>query len=397
MFSANQQRRVTDLTSRPPDVARTPSSPGAVAIRWIRSSDAATAERTWKELESRLGGGGLACSWLWTGTWLEHYGDLVPHRFAVGEIGGAECGIALVTNGVQRRRGPFRVRSVHLGTAGEPPTESVYVEYNRVLVEPDHRAGFAAALLAELRSDPDWHELTLDGFAPEDAEPFLAAELRLEGRREVCPTTVLRKADETGGDVIGILRSSTRKKLRRSFRALGDVRAEWAETPEEALEILEELILLHQTRWTRTGHRGVFASPRVAGFHRALVRRLAATGGVVLFRASAASGTVGCEYGFIEGDRVLLYQSGLAGHPDRQVRPGFVADVLCMQACYERGFSEYDFLAGESIYKHQLSTDARELVWATWRRPAVRWQVMDTLAKVKRRAGAMRAAGRRRT
>jgi hypothetical protein len=71
--------------------------------------------------------------------------------------------------------------------------------------------------------------------------------------------------------------------------------------------------------------------------------------------------------------------------------------VLCMQACYERGFSEYDFLAGDSISKHQLSTDARELVWATWRRPAVRWQVMDTLAKVKGRAGAMRAAGHRRT
>jgi CelD/BcsL family acetyltransferase involved in cellulose biosynthesis len=369
------------------------SSPsGSVAVRWLSSSEAAMAERIWKQLESRLGGRGLACSWLWTGTWLEHYGDLVPHRFAVGEVAGTECGIALVTNGVQRRRGPFRVRSVHIGTAGEPPSESVYVEYNRLLVEPQRRAGFAAALLSELRRDAGWHELTLDGFVPEDAEPFLAAELRLESRRQICATTDLRKAEATGGDVSQILRSSTRKKLRRSFRALGEVRAEWAETPEEALEILEELVQLHQARWTRAGHRGVFASPRVAGFHRALVRRLAATGGVVLFRASAASGTVGCEYGFVEGDRVLLYQSGLAEHSDRQVRPGFVADVLCMQCCYERGFSEYDFLAGESIYKRQLSTDARELVWATWRRPAVRWQVIDALAKVRRRARAVRAA-----
>jgi len=374
-----------------------PSSSGSVAIRWIPSSNAAAAERTWKDLESRLGGRGLACSWLWTCTWLEHYGDLVPHRFAVGEVGGAECGIALVTNGVRRRRGPFRVRSVHVGTAGEPATESVYVEYNRILVEPAHRAGFAAALLAELQSDPDWHELSLDGFDPEDAEAFIAAEPRFELRREICPITDLRKADETGGDVSQMLRSSTRKKLRRSFRALGEVRAEWAETPEQALDILEELVRLHQTRWTRAGHRGVFASPRVAGFHRALVRRLAATGGVVLFRASAACGTVGCEYGFIEGDRALLYQSGLATHSDRQVRPGFVADVLCMQCCYERGLLEYDFLAGESIYKRQLSTDAREVVWATWRRPAVRWQVMDTLAKLKRRVLAVRATARQRT
>jgi len=337
----------------------------------------------------------VACSWVWTGTWLEHYGDVVAHRFAVGEIDGTECGIALVTCGVGRRRGPFRVRSVHLGTAGESRTESVYVEYNDVLVEPEHRAAFAAALLAELRRDPRWHELRLDGFAPEDAEPFLVAQGRLEARREVCPTTDLRKARETGGDVIRTLRSETRKKLRRSLRGLGDVETEWAETPEHALEILADLVSLHEARWNRVGQPGVFASARFAGFHRTLVQRLAPSGRVVLFRARAAGGTVGCEYGFVERGRVLVYQSGVASHPDRQVRPGFVADALCMQACYERGLDEYDFLAGDSMYKRQLSNSERELIWATWRRPALRWRVMDELARVKRSVRAVHVAARR--
>jgi hypothetical protein len=377
------------MMSAPGELRR---SRGGISIRWIPASDARTAERVWTLLEARVERPRVACSWAWTGTWLEHYGDVVPHRFAVGEVHGTECGIALVTSGFRRRRGPFRVRSVHLGTAGEPRRESVYVEYNGVLVEPEHRGAFAAALLAELDRDPRWHELRLDGFAPEDAEPFLVAEGRLETRREVCPMTDLRKAQETGGDVIRTLRSETRKKLRRSFRGLGDVETEWAETPEQALEILADLASLHQARWNRAGEPGVFASPRFAGFHRALVRRLAPSGGVVLFRARAASGTVGCEYGFVERGRVLVYQSGVASHPDRQVRPGFVADALCMQACYEHGLDEYDFLAGDSMYKRQLSNSQRELIWATWRRPALRWRVTDELARVKRRVRAVHAA-----
>jgi hypothetical protein len=367
-----------------------------VSITWISDQEATVAQRTWTALEARLGSDRLACSWLWTGTWLEHYGDVVPHRFAVGEADGSPCGIALVTRGVRRRRGPFPLRTVHLGTAGEPPDESVYVEYNAVLVDPEHLTAFATALVGEIARDPSWHELNLDGFAPDDARPFLVVEPRLEARREICPITDLRRADAVGGDVMRTLPSGTRKKLRRSLKGLGDVQAEWAETPEQALEIFEDLVSLHQARWNRVGQPGAFASPRFAGFHRALVPRLARAGQVVLFRARAASVTIGCEYGFIERGRALVYQSGTAWHPDRQVRPGFVTDALCMQSCYERGLTEYDFLAGDSIYKRQLSTATRELVWARWRRPALRWRVVDDLAKVKRQIRSVRAAPGRR-
>jgi CelD/BcsL family acetyltransferase involved in cellulose biosynthesis len=163
------------------------------------------------------------------------------------------------------------------------------------------------------------------------------------------------------------------------------VQTEWADTPEQALDILDELIVLHQARWARAGEPGAFASPHVAAFHRALVPRLARAGNVVLFRVRTTEGTVGCVYGFIERGRVLFYQSGLASYSDQRIRPGFVAHTLCMQCCYDRGLKEYDFLAGDSLYKRQLSTSQRELVWATWRRPALRWKVVDYLASLKRR------------
>src|SRR4051794_24636800 len=104
-------------------------------IHWIGPSDRASAAEIWTALERRLESEALTCSWDWTEVWLQHYGDVVPHRFAVGQSrDGRPYGVALVCRG-HRRRGPFPVRSVHLGTAGEPPGEGVYVEYNRILVE----------------------------------------------------------------------------------------------------------------------------------------------------------------------------------------------------------------------------------------------------------------------
>ena len=282
------------------------------------------------------------------------------------------------------------MRSVHLGTAGEPPGEGVFVEYNRVLVDAEHRSGFAAALINELRSESDWHELSLDGFAPEEAEPFLVAEPLLEPRRIACSIMNLRDAESGDGNVLTALKSSTRTKVRRSLKALGDVETEWAQTPAHALEILAELIELHQRRWTKIGQPGAFASPRFAEFHRELVARLLPRGAVILFRVRAAAGTVACLYSFVERRRVLFYQSGVASYSDRQIRPIFVACTSCMQACFERGLTEFDFMGGDSSHKRELSTMTRELVWATWRRPALRWRVMDRLAAVREPAARRR-------
>ena len=366
---------------------RRPGSDGAVVLQWLPSTERAVAERIWSALEEQLGRAAPTTSWSWTDAWLSAYGDLVPHRFAVAEFAGEPCGVVLVTKGVGRRHGPFPVRTVHLGTAGEPPGEGVYVEYNRVLVDPQHRAAFATALVQDLRRDSSWHELHLDGFAPEDAEPFLATEPALEARRVPSPCTTLRGALVPEGDVVAALRPSTRRKVRRSAEVLPDLAVEWAETPAAADDVLSELMVLHQRRWTAAGQPGAFSAPRFVAFHRDLVARLLPSARVLLLRVSSGGRTVGCLYHLVEGDRVLFYQSGFAQYDDKRVTPGFVTFALCMQACAERGFVEYDFLAGASRYKRELSNTTRELVWATEQRPALRWSLA-------RGAGALRARAR---
>jgi Acetyltransferase (GNAT) domain len=347
----------------------------------------------WEGLERAIGCPGLACSHPWVETWLEHYGDLVPHRFALGEHRGTPIGLALVTDGIGQRRSRVPVRTVHLGTAGEPPADSVFVQRNRLLVTAEHGEAFASALIAALWEESKWDEVVLDGFVPEDAELLLRAG-SFDVRHETCRTVDLSAADETGGEVIALFGAKTRKNFRRSLKGLAIVETEWAETPRQARDILDELIILHQASWAGRGHRGLFASTRLSGFHRDLTSRLASAGQLSLFRIRDERSTIACLYGFIEGNRLLSYQSGIS-RPDHRLSPGLVADVLCMQAARDRGLATYDHLSGDSPYKQRLSTDQEPLIWAGARRGRARWTVVNAARLLGGARRGLRAFGAR--
>ncbi len=345
--------------------------------------DPLAAASLWRRLEAEVGGGRLTSSWDWVETWVRHYGDRVPHAFLVGRRNGAPAAAALLTRGDFPRRWIGRTFTRHLGTAGEPDAESVFVEYNRPLCAPEDLPGFAAALLSFLREDPAWDEIRLDGFDPEAARPFLEAAPGFTVRERPCPAVDLRPARGSPEAALALLRSETRARIRRSLRGFGTVTAEWAETADQARDILEELIVLHQKRWTKAGHPGVFASPRFTAFHRELVSRLLPQGRAVLFRARAASGTVGCLYSLIDNGRLLFYQSGLAAFDDNKLKPGLVVHALCLQECARRGLEEYDFMAGDNRYKSELANVERRLVWAALRRPGRAFRLLGFFRRMR--------------
>jgi CelD/BcsL family acetyltransferase involved in cellulose biosynthesis len=351
-----------------------------LTTRLLASAEHAEAQSAWVALESQIADAGMMCSWAWTDTWLAHYGDVVPHRFALAESDGVPRGIALITEPAMLGR--LRPPTIALGTAGEPAGASVFVERNRLLAQTEDRGIFAAGLMDRLADeDRRWQRMRFDGMVLEEAKLLLDGRTATRWQVDESPVADLLAGED---DVLSALPASKRQRVRRALRHLGDLQSEWAQTPAEADAMLDELIALHTARWQSAGQAGAFANPRFTAFHRALIARLQPTGRVALYRVRREGETVGCLYGLAEGDRMLFYQAGLKRFEDNRLRIGIAAHALFMQACRDRGFSKYDFLAPADRYKNDLSTSSEQLIWAEIERPGARLRLERTARRCKR-------------
>jgi CelD/BcsL family acetyltransferase involved in cellulose biosynthesis len=128
-----------------------------------------------------------------------------------------------------------------------------------------------------------WSILRLDGFIPEHANALMKAGKKTGIEFEVTrsPTFAFNLHDELIGqakDVLTALSHDTRHKIRRSMRAfenkLGPQSIEWAQTPVQANDILEELIDLHTSRWLAKGGTGALYTDRLRHYHKELVDTL---------------------------------------------------------------------------------------------------------------------------
>jgi len=359
-------------------------APHDLILRAYSSHELSAVEPRWRNLEQRCGAG-VMVSWAWTSTWLRHYGAVVPHRFLIAERGDAPCGALLLAASVGRKIGPFPWQTIHLGTAGEEDSESVVVEYNGLLALPEDKAAFAAAIMRHLDADPSWDELVLDGFIPEDARFFLQAEPRFQSRERGCAAVDLEAGRKAGGGALFLFTTRVQKKLRYNLKGLGPARGEWAETTDQAMDIFEELVALHHKRWNRAGDPGAFASARFHAFHKDAIARLFPTGKVSLFRVRNATDTLGCLYCLLDGPRVMVYQTGMLAMDSNKYSPGWVVHLEAMEACVQRGFGEYNYLAGDTQYKRELSTVQSTLHWASYSRPRLRRDIVEALRPVKRK------------
>ncbi len=380
----------------------------AAVIELLPSSEQIEAASRWQDLEQSIGNTGLTNSWPWIKTWLDNYNDIVQPTFAFGKQDHRPIGATLITNATHRIAG-IPIPVVHLGTAGEPEGERTHVEYNRLLVSPENLEAFAMGLMRTLQQQFRWLELQLDGFVPEHADALMRAgtnaglQFRVDKRKSRSPTfDFQRAADEGYQDVISALGKNTRYNIRRSLRLFnsnfGQRRIEWAETPEQAGDILRELIHLHQKRWERVGAPGAFRTDRIRRYHEDLIDTLSLwpQGSLIVFRVKQGEVTIGCLFNFVEGGHVRYYKSGLPLFSDNRLKPGLVTHAACMEECRRRGLLEeekcrqcglseeecrkrgllkYDFLAGEVLYKEQLSNTESYLTWATAQRGPRMWLI----------------------
>lgn len=336
----------------------------------------------WRSLEERIGSPCLVNSAEWTQLWLKHYGDLVPHRMAVFNDGHNVAGMCLVTNGVGQHEGPFAVKTLHIGTAGDPDSDSVCVEFNRLLVEPDQRRQFARHLMREVQQDQAWECFALDGMHPDDAQAFFDLEAPASVNEVQSYYCDLNRFREATGEPWRIFGAATRAKFRRSLRDLSELTLDWADSIDQALQFYEELIDYHQQRWNADGKPGAFCSKRFRNFHRDLITAWIPRGRAALVRVRANGRVIGVLYLLIEENRLLYYQSGLPEHQSK-LSLGNVTHYATMLEGARRGYDAYDFMGGDAQHKRVLSTNHNTLYWARWRKPSVKFLLLEGLRTIK--------------
>ncbi|HEY4035216.1 MAG TPA: GNAT family N-acetyltransferase [Ktedonobacteraceae bacterium] len=358
-----------------------------IVIDIISSSEQRKAAKRWQILEQEINDKGLTNSWKWIEAWLKHYGH-IPHKFIFGVRDGQTIGAALVTQPLKKFKSVIPILSLHLGTNGESLEEKTCVEYNRLLVAPENLSAFSIELLRNLQQ-LRWSQLVLHGFVPEHAEALIAASTYLgltfsEQNKEACPTFKFSEAVGSP-DVISALKHN-KKRIRSSIdkmNAQAPLKSEWAETIEQAQDILSELIELHTRKWGNTQTPSSFQSDRVKRYHKELIDAFFPEA-LMVFRVKLGEQTLGCLFGFVEDNHVLGYKGGINLSPDmKKFTPGLITHILCMEECRKRGYNEYNFLAGESPYKAQLSNTENFLIWATAERGLV-MNAIGTTRKIKR-------------
>lgn len=357
------------------DSHRQPTVGNTLCMEWHGHTQREAMIAHWSRLEQQVSMPPMATA-TWVDCWLDHYGTSIPHWFVTGKNSQQEVvGVCLVTEGVGQRNGPCPVRTLHVGTAGEPADDSVVVEYNDWPVLPEWRARFVRALQAEIDRRPGWEEWNLDGFAIDSA--FDGMWPPFHERLVTCCYFDLKRVREEKLQVLDRIGFATRKTIKNNIKTFKDLKVEWVtDDITHAQDIFQEMVDLHQARWEAEGRPGSYSSRVFREFHTDLINRFIPEGRVALFRVRDGQQTIGCSQLMLHGDHVMVYQGGRPNLASK-FSPGLVTDYLCIEAAFERGFNIYDFLGGDTLHKRRLTTDTTSLVWRTWRRPSAKFFVLD--------------------
>jgi CelD/BcsL family acetyltransferase involved in cellulose biosynthesis len=360
-----------------------------VRIEVLPSSERPAAVERWRALEHHLGNERLKNSCHWISTWLNHFGTGnpfdagIPYSFVFGKHGTEDVGAALITNPTFDLT-LVRVPAIAIGTAGEPIRERTWVQYNQLLVDAAHTQSFAQKLM-DLLAKRKWSIAWLEGFTEEHGSALLQAaaknRISVDVTEEPSPTFTFEKARELAAAgknalspldaVLAQISHDQRSKIRRSMknldRLLGPRCTEWAQTRQQAHDILEELMKLHTIQWERKGEPGAFGTMRLRSYHRELVDVLFPKN-LIAFRVKQGETTVGCLVNLVEDDagHTTNFRSGFVVFEDHalsnRLKPGYVTNLLFAAEAMRHGYAEFDLLDGHMEHKRHISNSSHTLI-----------------------------------
>ena len=330
-------------------------------------------------------------SWGWIGNWIKSLPKNVNIRllvftkrykptvaFFIGESPVARDKRYKIISKLLHSRGLF------LNVTGIPRYDELCLENNSML----SKGSINISLKQIMNSLPyKWNEFFMPYLEP-DQYPgkWLKESIRpyrlIVEKDEISPFVDLEMVRRKNGDFLSLLSSNARYQIRRSLRLYekeGKIRVESAADIGGALDILEELVQLHNRSWSARGRIGAFESGYYYDFNKQLIKNRFEQKEIQLLRIKRGSLTIGCLYNFLYKNKVYFYQSGLAYESDNKLKPGLVCHLKAIQLNASMGYSVYDFLHEPDRYKRTLATHERKLVTAKIQKPSFLLSIEEKL------------------
>lgn len=160
--------------------------------------------------------------------------------------------------------------------------------------------------------------------------------------------------------------SSSRRKLRRSYKTLGqhgELTFSHVDTAEERLEVLAWIMDRKRERFAELGIADMFADAGIRRFYRALVA-LPHEGATVTPRMHALrcdGELVAANLGLFHQNRFYGLVIGTTNGPLRHDQPGKHLFRLTVAECAERGITVFDGGVGDDSHKLRWCTEERKL------------------------------------
>lgn len=336
-------------------------------------------------------------SWPWLESWLRTLPGDIPLELRVLRPPQAPPAAFFLGRRTMLRARFIPSRCLLLGATGVPALDEITPEYNSIPGGGGRGVGLAEVLAA--LPEP-WDELLLPAldaasFPGNALDAALAGAAPVVDREAPSYYVDLDKVRAGGEGFLPLIRAKKKRyQLRKNLEYYRKAHGEPLLTPARdaaaALKMLERLARMQVADFARRGMASSFAGDYMMSFHRELIGRHFEDGCIQMLEASAGGHTLGILYNLVHEGRVLVYNFALNYEEDPQVQPGLLANLLAIDHNAGLGMRSYDFLAGEAMYKRNLSTDQNRMVWVRIRRPRLAFRLEGVLLALARR---LRGAG----
>jgi CelD/BcsL family acetyltransferase involved in cellulose biosynthesis len=366
---------------QPTDIAS-----GRPSVRLVTSAGELEALRPiWSEILAQGACNEPMLSPDWLLPWWQVYGPTQVRQLCVllFHDAGRVFGLAPLLRRRHWHRGLLPLWRLEFLGSGERASEAICSDYlglPTIAGRETLAVDLLVSALADGTLDP-WHEVVVTMMDGSTALPALLAErLGKAGvRTELTETGAAPYVPlpENWDGYLKLLPKKHRdlaKSSLRHFDAWAAGRAQLHQATDAAsLEAGKRILTeLHHNRWQEAGESGVFRAPRFVAFHDLVMPRLLERGALQLLWLTVGDEPVAAMYNVVWNNKVYFYQCGRRTDTPRNVRLGAVMVLHALRQAISEGRREFDFLAGESLYKHQLATATRPVVRLRAARPGLR-------------------------